>query len=320
MREQLTFCDPDVLERRYLEEFLSQGRVPQNLFYWTDGATTFYSYRNADLAEIAWREEVAFFMRQPFCGSGQRVAFVSLGCGSAAPEKPLLRRLQAAGCPVHYVGVDTSARMLDLAAENLSEEDFQQHLILGDFGDPDFRARLDRILDHADRRVTAMIGGTFGNFDQRHVAQVLHNLVAEGDYLYLDVVPLPENPEENIRLEDRFARLPQNLAGFFEQVLDKLGLSLAQGRLVSKSHPDRVLRTIRQTFYFEATESITLSCLGEQRTLSSGQQIELMTIRAYNLPSLVDFLGDHGFNLVDSYEPDVGRLGHRWSRLLFIKA
>lgn len=314
------FCDPDALAQRYLAEFLSEGRVPNNLFYLLNGANAFYSYRNADLAEIAWHDEVAFFQQQAFWQADTGLVFISLGCGNAVPETMLLHHLDAAGHDIHYVGVDSSARMLELAEETLRDEAFARHLILADFSQPDFGDQLDNIVGAASPRVYAMLGGTFGNFDQEDVARFLGQLVGKGDYLYLDIVPLEETDEKNMRLKDRLSHLPDNLTRFFDHLLSELGLSLDHGTVTGEQRPDEALQTLRQTFYFQVRDPIRLSCLGQEAVLRPGQRIELLTIRAYDVPSLIAYMVRYGFVLVDQYEPRVGRLSHRWERLLFGKA
>jgi hypothetical protein len=97
MGELVVFCDPETLQSDYLTEFLVERRVPQNLFYLLNGAGAFYSYRNAEVAEIAWQEELAFFERQAFWVAEQEIAFISLGCGNSGPEKMLLRHIHERG-------------------------------------------------------------------------------------------------------------------------------------------------------------------------------------------------------------------------------
>ncbi len=320
MRERLVFCDYDTLETNYLREFISQGRVPQILFYLLNGATAFYSYRNGDLAQIAWEDEYRFFKEQDFWRRDRRIGFVSLGCGNAGPEKMLLRKMQADGYELHYVGVDSSERMLELAAENLSEDTYRQSFVLADFSDPAFPGQLHEVVQEDQARVYAMIGGTFGNFDQRHVADLLAGLVPPGDYLYLDVVPTQSTEHQNAQLRMRLSHLPDNLSGFFDRLLGALGLSREFGEILREERSDGALETIRFTFSFRATEHIQLSCLDAEMALEPGQMVELFTIRAYDPASLAAFMAESEFELIDTYAPDVGNLSHRWQRLLFSKA
>ncbi|MGC9468039.1 MAG: class I SAM-dependent methyltransferase [Anaerolineae bacterium] len=320
MPERITFCDPNSLEADYLAAFLAERRVPQNLFYLLNGADSFYSYRNADLAEIAWQDEYRFFKEKGLWSRTQRVGFVSLGCGNAGPEKMLLRHLAADGYDIHYIGVDSSEKMLQLAADNLGSETFEQTYVLADILRPDFIDRLWCLATPLDVRIYAMIGGTFGNFDQVQIAGFLSRLTRPGDYVYLDVVPTYNTDEANSRLRSRLARVPETLRGFFDRLLAALGLSRADGEMVSVESRDGAVNTVRYTYTFRALRRITLSCLGEQLALEPGDEIELLSVRAYDIASLISFLDLHSFEFVDTYVPDVGGLGHLWQRLLFVKA
>ncbi|MGC9348697.1 MAG: L-histidine N(alpha)-methyltransferase [Anaerolineae bacterium] len=319
MRQQMVFCDRETLEQRYVAEFLRTKRVPQNLFYIVDGATSFYSYRDRDLAKINWRDEYRFFERQPFWSEEQSIVLISLGCGNAGPEKPLLRAMNSDGYQVDYVGVDSSQAMLELAAENLAGQRFDQTFVLGDFGQQSFRDDLSELVAGYDVRVFAMMGGTLGNFDQVWIADVLQDLLCPGDHLYLDVVPMYGSDEENVRLRSRFADLPQNLGRFFDDLLRQLGLSRSDGKMVSDEGCDDDLNSMCITFYFEATDPLVFSCAGEDAKLERGERIELLSIRAYDVPSLKAFFEQRGFKFVDTFIPDVGDLSHLWQRLLFQK-
>lgn len=319
MTEFVVFCDPETLQADYLSEFLAERRVPQILFYQLDGAHAFYTYRNQDLAEIAWREEFDFFAAQPFWARDRRYAFISLGCGNAGPEKMLLRLMHDHGYCVDYVGVDSSPAMLELATANLDGERFATTFAQADFARADFAERLGDLVDDYDHRIFAMMGGTFGNFDQTFVADLLRELIPVDDYFYLDVVPFYASEEQNRKLRERLSRLPQNLSAFFDRLLGSLGLGPEQGEIVCVESADAALNTMRFTFYFESTTEVRVSCLSTEVDLMPGERVELMSIRAYDVASLVSFLGDRGFRLVDTYVPDVGRLSHLWQRLLFIK-
>ena len=133
MREIIQLSRDVDLEIDYLEEFKRTKKVPQNLFYTSEGAVSFYTYRGEDIQEIRWQDEFDFFKRQNFWNTSQRIAFVSLGCGNAAAEKMFLHTAYDYGIPIHYFGVDSSSSMLDLAIENLQAESFPATFILADF-------------------------------------------------------------------------------------------------------------------------------------------------------------------------------------------
>lgn len=317
MTNWITVTPEATLEIAYLTDFQRKKLVRQNLFYTEDGAAAFYTYRNADFEQIRWQDEIDFFRRQPFWAPDSRVAFVSLGCGNAAAERMLLRRMHDAGAPWAYFGVDSSQAMLELAQANLQAEPYPTTLLLADFTHPDFYAVRDRLLAGFDTRIYASIGGTFGNFDQFQIVADLSALIPVGDYFYLDVVPKPEGAEAVAQLAARYALLRENYGRFFASALERLCIPAAHGEVVSEIGSDPELDTLRCTFYFRAREELRFPCFDEMIPLYPGETIELLTIRAYDAEKLCGFLRARGFGCVDQYLPDVGELSHRWLRLLF---
>ena len=319
MPERLTFCDPDRLQGDYLAEFLAEKRVPQNLFYLLNGASSFYSYRSDELAQIGSHDELLFFRQQPFWSPACRLGFVSLGCGNAGAEKPLLQQMHAEGCGIRYVGVDSSEAMLELAADNLADSDFPQTFALADFELPEFPDQVQALVRDCDARVFAMMGGTFGNFEQSMIADLLGRLVPPASYLYLDVVPMYDADDANHRLRARFSQLPENLRLFFDRLLSVLGLVREDGEIFGVESDDGVVSTIRYTSYFRPLHALTITCLDEEAVLTPDDRIELMSIRAYGVDSLQAFMGRRGFSSVGTFVPDTGNLSHLWQRLLFVK-
>ncbi len=319
MPEHLTFCDPQRLEGDYLAEFLATKRVPQNLFYLLNGASSFYSYRSTELAQIGSHDELRFFRRQPFWSPDCRMAFVSLGCGNAGAEKPLLQQMHAEGCNVRYIGIDSSDSMLELAAANLADSDFPQTFALADFGLPEFPQQVEALTSDCDACIFAMMGGTFGNFDQSMIADLLGRLVPPKAYLYLDVVPMYAAEDANLKLRSRFSQLPENLRLFFDRLLELLGLTRDDGEIYGVESDDGVVSTIRYTFYFRPHTTIGITCLSEAAVLTPDDHVELISIRAYQVASLQAFMSRRGFEAVGSFVPDTGNLSHLWQRLLFVK-
>jgi len=314
--ELLVITPEAELEMAYLTDFQRRKLVRQNLFYTQEGARAFYTYRNQDFTEIRWQDEVAFFQRQPFWSAEDATAFVSLGCGNTAAELPLLRHLHARA-PWAYFGVDSSRAMLALAQETLRDAPFPATLLLADFTHSDFYAARDWLLAPYATRVYANIGGTFGNFDQAQIAAALRDLIPAGDYLYLDVVPKPEDAEEVAALTQRFTQLAANYRRFFASVLERLCIPQEYGAVISETGTDPDLDTVRCTFRFQAREELRFPCFDEMIPLYPGETLELLTIRAYDGGRLCDFMAGYGFARVDQFLPDTGSLSHRWLRLLF---
>lgn len=307
------------LEVDYLEQFKSTKKVPQNLFYTSEGALSFYTYRSEDIHQIRWQDELDFFQRQKFWKKSKRIAFISLGCGNAEAEKMFLHAAHRQDMHVDYFGVDSSIEMLNLAEKNLHNEDFDATFILADFTTADFKRTLEEALSSYDVKIFAMIGGTFGNFDQNFIIQTLDNLVSPGSYLYLDVVPQYELDEDNARLHNRLSHLPMNLDLFFKKLLEKLCIPLETGKLVGYKQDEDQVGAVRHTFYFVADEIITFPCFGGHMTVQPGEKLELLNIRAYQPQRLTEYIQRHHYSLQDTYVPDVGLLSHLWQRLLFQK-
>jgi len=307
------------LEFDYLADFQQHKKVRQNLFYTTEGAETFYTYRGAELAEMCSDDECAFFARQPFWTVERHIAFVSLGCGNAGPEKPLLHAAQAAGYPVAYFGVDSSRTMLNLAQQNLADEPFSKKFVLADILRPDFVDKWHPLVAGYDTQVYAMLGGTFGNFEQTVIAEALARIVPAGDYLYLDVVPQFETPDKNEELRNRLVHLPQNLSLFFANLLEKLCIDQTAGELVGEEIYEEDVDALRYVASFRVREALEFPCFGGIVRCLPGESIELMNVRAYKPTALQKFMADWGFRYLDTYTPDVGNLAHLWQRFLFQK-
>lgn len=319
MIRRIALHDQTELECEYMDCFLETQCVPQNLFYLLGGAASFTHYRDPDLMQITWDHEAQFLESTLPRTPDDLWALVSLGCGNAGPDVNLLRHLMEDGDCWHYYGVDSSAAMLDLAEDNLEGLACDSHVVLADFCRADFLSSLDRLLSPYDRRLFAMMGGTFGNFDQRWIAELLEKLVPSGDYLYLDVVPQYTNDDANASLRDRLSRLPDNLKRFFHDLLTRLNIPMDRGRLVSHEYPDDGLDTIRFIFSYEAQEPTTLTYSQGELDLLPGERVDLLTIRAYDIDRLTAFMAQRGFALQATYVPQADGLKHLWQRLLLKK-
>lgn len=307
------------LEIDYLAEFQRTRKVRQNLFYLTEGAESFYAYRSEDLEQIKWQDEYAFFARQSFWRREKLLAFVSLGCGNARAEKMLLHQACQEAYPIIYVGVDSSRAMLGLAERTLADEAFERTFLLADFSTAAFRQKLAEVAGACDARVYAMLGGTFGNFDQPAIAGILHEMLTPGDYVYLDIVPLYGVEERDRQLRRRLLQLPQNMALFFAHLLERLCISPEAGELYGVETRDPDLEAWRYAYFFRAHDAFTFTCFLGDVYLGAGDSLELLNVRAYDPAALKTFMATYGFAFVAEYVPDVGRLAHLWQRFLFRK-
>jgi SAM-dependent methyltransferase len=319
MHEIIRFSREVDLEIDYLEEFQRTKKVPQNLFYTSEGALSFYTYRHSDIQQIRWQDELDFFQRQDFWSDSTRTAFVSLGCGNAEAEKMFLHTAYEKGVPIDYFGIDSSESMLHLAIDNVQSESFPSTFILADFTIPGFVDLLTPYLQSYDVIIYAMIGGTFGNFNQACIVRQLQTILLPGSYFYLDVVPQYTTKDANAKLRDRFSHLPKNLDLFFKKLLEKLCIPVDSGEIVGVEELECDVGADRHTFYFVAAREITFPCFGGSMTVFPGEKLELLSIRAYEPSTLTYYMHEHQFEFQDTYIPDVGGLSHLWQRLLFRK-
>ena len=313
----IEFVNDDVLVIDALADLVEHKKVRQNLFYTTEGAETFYTYRGTDLKEIRWEDEVAFFKQQPFWIKGKRIAFVSLGCGNAGAEKMLLRTMHAEGYAVDYFGIDASRAMLELARDNLADEAFERAFILADFTLPDFVTQLQTLLDGYDEQVYAVLGGTFGNFEQHTITEIIAGIIPAGRYLYLDVVPQFPSEDDNCTLRERLVNLPHNLNAFFAQMLEKLCIDQTCGELFTVEVCEDEIGAYRYTACFRAKTPVDFDGFGETVHLDPGECLELLNVRAYDPELLREYVVGGGFDFLDTYVPDVGAMVHLWQRFLF---
>jgi len=319
MNDTIVFQSGENIVADHLREFKSSKSIQQNIFYTAVGATSFYRYHSPGLVPIDWRDEVQFFKRVNIWGVNKPAAFVSLGCGNGSPEKMLLHHFNQHGYRIDYFGVDASEAMLNLASESLAAASFKRCFFLADFTHTSFKEKLNPYLKQYDTRLYALMGGTFGNFEQTQIASVMRNVVGTHDYFYLDIVPLGSTPEENLALKKRYADLPRNYRDFFVQLLNKFELSEDHGHIISQEHEEPLLNALTYTFYFVPDQIKPIRILDEWVTIAPGDRIKLMSIRAYQIPSLVEFLKSYHFEYIDDYIPRMGRVPHLWQRLLFQK-
>ncbi len=291
-------------------------KIVQNFFYLTEGASSFYLYRSDDLKEMDASDECAFLVRHASLKINHSLAFVSLGCGNAAPDLPLLRRMHACKIPASYFGIDSSGAMLSLAEQNTGLMRMKPVLILGDFTLPDFKARFVPLVNGFDRTLYAMMGGTFGNTGQKDLCGALSRLLEPHDILYVDVVPL-EKGKAFGRLKARYATLPENYERFFSQVLERMSIRKDFGHYEGEEAMETDPVAYRHTFFFRARTAFSVSVGGRSIPFKNGERMELLTIRAYDMCSLQAFFEANGFHFLGSFISRAGIPGHhRWQRML----
>lgn len=114
-------------------------------------------------------------------------AFVSLGCGDANKEKPLLQFLETNYPDIPYLGIDSSYRMLELAQENLTGIKLEKDFLFADLTNKECKQYVDDQTQDYKIRILAFLGGTFGNPNQTEIANAIHKFMLDGDLLWVDM-------------------------------------------------------------------------------------------------------------------------------------
>ena len=316
MKEFIHFIPESKLRDAAVKQLAESGRLNQSFLYMTEGASSFYRYRNSDLAKMQSAHEFAFFQENGLFTADGSTAVISLGCGNGGAEAELLKTaVQNGVCPA-YFGIDSSSEMLKLAALNMEQLCVSPRLILGDFSAPDFAEKLSPLLARHLPVIYLLMGGTFGNVPQKPFISHLSSLIKKDAYFYLDVVPLSRDADFEA-LKQRFSRLHENYEHFFSQILTRLTIPIDAGRIYSEEKLEDHPSALRTRFFFKSRADLQLRFLNTTIPLKKGTDIELLTIRAYEIDSLNAFIEEYGFQTLSQFHPSTGSMKHGWQRLLF---
>jgi uncharacterized SAM-dependent methyltransferase len=182
------------LQEGFFRLFREKKAVSIAMEYLGEGADYYYSfYDNLELPnydESTSSNYVEFFKRHLDESAG-KTAFVSLGCGNAFYEKPVLAYMQREGRDFSYFGVDSSHAMLVKAQKNLESLDLSGELLCADFGSDEFFRQMLAKTEGFERRIFGSFGGTLGCIDMEYLSNVFSHIMRPGDMLWFDVSVRP---------------------------------------------------------------------------------------------------------------------------------
>ncbi len=296
---------------------LKQHRViNQTALYLGDGVDLYYNpdailSKHYDYHKVAQLLEDVLAKRK-----NEKIAIVSLGCGSCQTDKGMLERLQEKGAHnIVFFGVDSSMAMIQKAKEVLRDVTFEAHLICADFGAENFREQLKKITGNYDLGIYLLFGGTFSNLNQGYISDVLHNTLNTGDYMLLDIAGFDTMTTDILsKLFERYVKYLENPdeADFFLGPLKGFGVPKSAGRLILDIAKDDATQAQVFKFRFKIV-SPTVFELGESVILSPNECVDLCKILIYDLGELKKFLDIKQFKLKDQ------NLGDFHHQLLFQK-
>jgi uncharacterized SAM-dependent methyltransferase len=289
-------------ENQLAEEFLAaleRHDLPEKFFYWfptsvrawlnlcSDGA-----YRNFMRSQSLLQERAAEVVSHLPKGD---IAVVSLGAGQGIKDLLVLEQLRASGRAPHYVPLDASQALLEMACELARESGFSCRGVKADLANSQHLAAVND-LNSAAPRLVMILGNTLGAFDPPDYCARLARLLRSQDHLLVDgeifstVTTMAgyDNP-----LNRQFAFGP----------LRSLGLTEPEdGVLQFESDIDeRKPGLYRVRKHFRVARDLMLLIAGETIRWRAGERIEMNWSCKYAHETFLAFLREAGIAPVAQY-------------------
>lgn len=275
----------------------------QTSFYLDEGAEVFYSGSTTQktVKKINIEESVKI-LEKLISQKNKKIAFISLGAGNSSKETPILDELHNKGYDFAYFGVDCSMSMLELSEQVLKDSKFEKHLICADFASSVFKKEIHELVGDFDIRIFMMLGNTFGNVPQSYMADTLKKMVQKNDFLWLEINRLEEYSEieasKNFEKAMAYLEDPTNKT-FLTYPLTSKKISLDYGELTLEMVKDNSLESINFKFGFSFEKKFNLKFNDHEMTFLPNESIDLLSIRTYYLPTLIEFIKERDFEFIE---------------------
>jgi uncharacterized SAM-dependent methyltransferase len=237
------------------------------------------------------------------------VDVLDLGVGNGLPVRATLAHLVDLGLGVHYVGIDLSATMLELAESNLrawfgDRLTFTGHL--QDLADPSLGALIRRERTPHRPGIALLLGGTLSNLrsPETTLRAIKNGLGGRGKNILALSTKL-DSPESRTYFD--FSATGQTGTGLDDQdrfVLDLLNISAHHYVARNRFDESRLMRSISARL----TDPVRLvvDVKGHEHSLSfaAGEEIVVWHFRHQDLLGVEDQLTDAGFAMIRSFLPE----------------
>jgi len=301
----MTTIDVLLSENQIAEEFLAalhRRNLPEKFFYWfptsvrawvnlcSDGA-----YRNFMRSQTLIQKHIAGVVATL---PQSAIEVVSLGAGQGVKDLVVLDALRASGRPPHYVPVDASQALLEMAGELAANAGFTCRGVKADLANAAHLVKLSGA-HAASPRLIMILGNTLGAFDPASYAVQLAQMLRPQDYLIIDgeifsaTVTMSgyDNP-----LNRQFAFGPLRSIGLEEP---------RDGMLQFESDTDERragLHRVRK--YFRAARDLEILLAGEAIRFSAGERLEMNWSYKYSREAFIDILQEAGLAIAAEYISD----------------
>jgi len=294
------------LEREVQRSFQYNLQIEQKSFYFNEGVEKYYARVPKEQIEKdkATVTNLGEKIINKCFKKNEIIKFISLGCGNGEVEKELLKQTKEKGHKVKYYGIDSSMTMIEKAIKNYENEKFETQFIYADFSNEKFKNELDNIIDKSKKKIFAFLGSTIGNVPQQYIANTLRNILNKGDILWIGTQAEKELSDSiansYFKRYLNWINTPENLE-FLKYPLKNKNVDLNKGKIILEMIKEKSLKTLIFKYGFLVNDKINFKNGDDKFTLLKGDVINLLTIRVYELQSLIDFFENREFKLI-TYE------------------
>ncbi|MBI2839909.1 MAG: L-histidine N(alpha)-methyltransferase [Acidobacteria bacterium] len=265
-----------ITEQELAEQLVASfegGYLPEKFFYWTplsvkawldlctDGA-----YRNY-IRSLSLIERCASRWFRSHLEPAGEIVLVSLGSGQGDKDLVLLNALREMGRSAHYMAVDTSQSLLEIALNRAIANGFPARGVKADLGADATWGVLESEA-RGVRRIFCLLGNTIGAFGPESLIRSLSATARAGDLVLVDGEIIRDQTMSGYDnpLNRRFAFAPLAAAGINEQ----------DGTVVFHlSRSEELTGVWRLSKYFEPTRDVTLSIGGVHLAMRAGSRLQM---------------------------------------------
>jgi hypothetical protein len=311
-----------------LQHEVRDGRMSQKYLYWDMRAAerwydicyhSRYEYATATVNLLTQcAKDIAEHVAGP---AAPEVTFINLGVGDGRKDYTILDELQHKAKHVLYFGVDESFPMIQLTMDYLRDEDLLQygkidlHYVVDDFLNPqrykEFIHARERETSRGGKRVrlVAILGGTFGNYDERALLAAASQLLGPGDFLLIGAELVAGRAHHELTDGYSHSKVLRFISGPIADLDPSWDVysSLAQG-LASDATPPTP--STRSAFKFDVVshpENSAYSRLPGSETITGAVQyidheVALFYATKYEGQSLRSFMRQQHFEIIKEYQ------------------
>ena len=284
----------------YYKSFVSRKQKDHELY---DGRV--FDSANQSQYRHSWSEELKNFSTDDICayellGSyaelGYSISFISLWCGNAEKEKPLLAKMIAEWFDIRYYGVDSSTSMLQMADETLHDLSMNKIFVHADMMTEEFRYEINELTKKDNIRCFAFLGWTFINPNQTEITENMSNMMGENDILRLQLKARESDEQrDNILVHERYQNFLNNtdIIDNFFYPLSYVGITRKQWVMKMSAGREDHIGALLFRYYFEFTEEVEIEYRNEHLVFLPWERITLIDIRIHYIDKFLEFLAHH---------------------------